>query len=112
MRPFAPFLLDVSSRDGRVTVLLPRSFHGLINLKSRAGSCTLSDELLQGSTNLGKAEGTTRFVVGDLSTFSTSLPWDGDELKAESRDGSVRVRYADEGPSSAKPGFFKRIFSG
>ncbi|KAG0702191.1 hypothetical protein DFH29DRAFT_512264 [Suillus ampliporus] len=61
----APFLLDIYARDGRVTVLLPRSFHGLLLLTTRQ-SAKLSDDLLQRSTTLSTVEKTQRYFVGDL----------------------------------------------
>lgn len=108
-----PFFLDVFTRDGRITVLLPRSFHGPVALTSRDGSCTLSDELLCNSTPLGVADHTTRFFVGDFSAVPDSASqWEGYELKAETRDGRVRVKYVDEdGQSGPKLGLFSRIFS-
>lgn len=110
-----PFFLDVFTRDGRVTVLLPRSFHGPVALKSRHGGCKLSDELLQNSTPLGVADNTTRFFVGESPAACDSVSQvEGYELKAETRDGSVRVKYVDEdeaGRPGSKPGLFSRIFS-
>lgn len=108
-----PFFLDVFTRDGRITVLLPRSFHGPVALKSRDGSCTLSDELLRNSTPLGVADHTTRFFVGDFSAMSDSASqWEGYELKAETRDGRVRVKYVDEVErSGSKSSLFRKIFS-
>ncbi|KAI6104093.1 hypothetical protein F5141DRAFT_1126954 [Pisolithus sp. B1] len=107
-----PFFLDIFTRSGRITVLLPRSFHGPVTLKSRDRSCTLSDELLQNSTRLGVADYTTRFFVGDFPAACDSVSqWEGYELKAETRDGRVRVKYVDEVRPGSKPGLFSRIFS-
>ncbi|KAF9240444.1 hypothetical protein BU15DRAFT_87655 [Melanogaster broomeanus] len=106
-----PFLLDVFARDGRVTVLLPQSFRGPLFLKARHGKNELSEGLLRNSTCLGTAEGTTRYFVGDFQA-ATGPRWEGDELKVETRDGKIRVRYVDEiEASSSKGGFFSRVFS-
>ncbi|KIK90637.1 hypothetical protein PAXRUDRAFT_831529 [Paxillus rubicundulus Ve08.2h10] len=107
-----PFLLDVFTRDGRVTVLIPRSFHGPLHLKARDGGHALSDGVLGNSTSLGTAEGTVRYFVGDFSSASEPR-CEGDELRLESRDGKIRVRYVDEidTATSTKGGFFSRMFS-
>ncbi|KIJ15396.1 hypothetical protein PAXINDRAFT_176538 [Paxillus involutus ATCC 200175] len=106
-----PFLLDVFSRDGRVTVLIPQSFHGPLHLKARDGGHALSDGVLRNSTSLGTAEGTVRYFVGDFSAASEPR-WESDELRVESRDGKIRVRYVDEiETTSTKGGFFSRMFS-
>lgn len=105
----APFLLDIYARDGQVTVLLPRSFHGLLLLTTRQ-SVKLSDDLLQRSTTLSTVEHTRRYFVGDFPHQLFDNNWDGDELKAVSRDGRIVIRYRDEA-ELPKTGFFSRIFS-
>jgi len=105
----APFLLDIYSRDGRVTVLLPRSFHGSLLLTTRH-STKLSDDLLQQSTMLSTVEHTRRYFVGDVSHRLFGNDWNGDELKVVSRDGRIMIRYKDEA-ELPKIGFFSRIFS-
>ncbi|KAL4068514.1 hypothetical protein V8B97DRAFT_835660 [Scleroderma yunnanense] len=124
-----PFSLEAASRDGRVTVLIPRSFHGPLVLKSKHGNCALSDGVLGNSIQLGTVDYTKRFFVGDLSAVTTSgsgsgsdsvlgtdfgsTEWAGDELRAETRDGRVKVKYVDEVESAdAKRGFFDRLFRG
>ncbi|KAG6331973.1 hypothetical protein ID866_7115 [Astraeus odoratus] len=107
-----PFSLDALSTNGRVIVLLPRSFHGPIKLKSIHGSCSLSDDLLRNSTHFGVVDHTARFFVGDFTAASDPSQWKGDELRAETRDGRVKVRYVDEVEQPCrKPGFFSRFFS-
>ncbi|OAX40556.1 hypothetical protein K503DRAFT_714257 [Rhizopogon vinicolor AM-OR11-026] len=103
----APFLLDIYARDGRVVVLLPRSFRGSLLLTTRQ-SVKLSDDILQRSTTLSTVEHTKRYFVGDVSHFGDD--WNGDELKVVSRDGRVVIRYVDE-VEPMKNGFFSRIFS-
>ncbi|KAG2140685.1 hypothetical protein DEU56DRAFT_289814 [Suillus clintonianus] len=105
----APFLLDIYARDGRVTVLLPRSFHGSLLLTSRQ-SVKLSDDLLQRSTILSTVEHTRRYLVGDISHRMFGGDWNGDELKVVSWDGRIMIRYMDEA-EPAKTGFFSQIFS-
>lgn len=91
-----PFSLNVFTKDGKITVLLPRSFHGPITMTSGDGSCTLSDDMLKTSTYLGVADRTTRYFVGQYSPSSMQQVWEGDEVKVETRDGNIRLRYVDE----------------
>ncbi|KAI6124193.1 hypothetical protein EDD16DRAFT_575942 [Pisolithus croceorrhizus] len=107
-----PFFLDVFTSTGQITVFLPRSFHGPVALESRYGSHTLSEELLQNSTLLGVVGYTTRFFVGDfLAACDSVSQWEDYELKVETRDGWVSVKYVDEVGPGSKPGLFSRIFS-
>ena len=91
-----PFSLNVFTKDGKITVLLPRSFHGPITMTSGDGSCTLSDDMLKTSTYLGVVDRTTRYFVGQYSPSSMQQVWEGDEVKVETRDGNIRLRYVDE----------------
>ncbi|KAG1871469.1 hypothetical protein F4604DRAFT_1530067, partial [Suillus subluteus] len=104
----APFLLDIYARDGSVTVLLPRSFHGSLLLTTRQ-STKLSDNLLQRSTILSTVERTRRYFVGDFPHQLFDNNWNGDELRVVSRDGRIVIRYRDEA-ELPKTGFFSRIF--
>ncbi|KAL4068435.1 hypothetical protein V8B97DRAFT_821901 [Scleroderma yunnanense] len=108
-----PFTMNVFTKDGRVTVLLPRSFHGPITMMSGDGSCTLSSDMLKTSIHVGLANRTTRYFVGDYSSSAQQVPWEGDEVKIETRDGKVRVRYIDEvvQPSTSSSWcIFSRLF--
>lgn len=106
----APFLLDIHARDGRVTVLLPRSFHGSLFLTTKQ-SAKLSNDLLRRSTILSTVEHTRRYFVGDISHRLFGNDWNGDELKVVSLDGRIIIRYKDEAEQLPKIGFFSRIFS-
>ncbi|KAL4068436.1 hypothetical protein V8B97DRAFT_823251 [Scleroderma yunnanense] len=111
-----PFSLEIVSRDGRISAVIPRSFHGPLVLKSIHGNCVLSDGLLGNSTQLGSTvDHTRKWFVGDFSTVSASDPglaeWAGDEVRAETKDGRVRVKYIGEVESVvSKRGFFGRLF--
>ena len=65
-------------------------------MTSGDGSCTLSNDMLKNSTHLGVAKCTTRYFVGKYSPDSAQQEWEGDEVKVETKDGKVRVRYVDE----------------
>jgi hypothetical protein len=109
VKAVAPFLLDIYARDGQVTVLLPRSFHGPLLLTTKQ-SVKISDDLLRSSTTLSTVEHTRRYFVGDVPHQFFDKNWHGDELKAVSRDGRIVIRYRDEA-ELPKTGFFSRIFS-
>ncbi|KIM56677.1 hypothetical protein SCLCIDRAFT_131939, partial [Scleroderma citrinum Foug A] len=108
-----PFFLNIFTKDGKITVLLPRSFHGPITMTSGDGSCTLSNDMLKTSTHLGVADRTTRYFVGQYALSSMQNVWEGDEVKVETRDGKIKVRYIDEvvqSSSSSSWCIFSRLF--
>ncbi|EGO03348.1 hypothetical protein SERLA73DRAFT_174804 [Serpula lacrymans var. lacrymans S7.3] len=103
-----PFLLNVYAKDGSVTICLPQAFQGPMSLTTKNGSISLSNPLLEASTALAQIDSTRRYFVGDLSAIRDE-EWNGDELKAESKDGSIKVKFVDE-VTVRKPGLFSRMF--
>ncbi|KAG2063754.1 hypothetical protein BDR04DRAFT_1111148 [Suillus decipiens] len=108
----APFLLTISSKNGGVTVTLPRSFDGLLLLTVRNGSVSLSDTLSANCTHLSQVDLTRRYFVGDLSAVDDS-DWTGDELRVEARHGNIKIKYVEEQTSADdtnKGGLLSRLF--
>ncbi|EIW77353.1 hypothetical protein CONPUDRAFT_139274 [Coniophora puteana RWD-64-598 SS2] len=102
-----PFTLTLYTADGRITLLLPRSFRGPLALTIRDGKAILSPGVLANAVPLGHQDRTSRYFVddgdnngnGDIAVWSGvsgDEGWTGDEVRAETRDGSVYVRYLDE----------------
>ncbi|KAG2358137.1 hypothetical protein BDR07DRAFT_1338043 [Suillus spraguei] len=108
----APFLLTISTKNGGVTVTLPRSFHGLLLLKVRNGSASLSDTLSANCTHLSQVDLTRRYFVGDFSMVDES-DWTGDELRVEARHRNIKIKYVEEQTSADdtnKGGLLSRLF--
>jgi hypothetical protein len=118
--PRPPFHLTISSRDGAVTLYLPRSFRGLLTITRRDGSVRVSESLAQQVTMLSDANHTRRCFVGDFSVWPQSeaedgQKWHGDEVVVNVRDGRFKVQYENEEKKKNEGGFggfFSRILKG
>lgn len=108
-RPYVtpPFSLDATSQNGAVNISLPRSFCGLVTMRTRNGSLRFSNDILAVRTLLSEIDGTCQCFVGNMSGVQLKdvdpVTWKGDRLVAESKNGSVRLQFDDEPPS---PSFF------
>ncbi|KAG2358139.1 hypothetical protein BDR07DRAFT_1295789 [Suillus spraguei] len=108
----APFLLTISSKNGAVSVALPRSFNGLLLLTTRHGSVSLTDTLSANCTHLSQVDLTRRYFVGDLSAVDES-DWTGDELRVEAPHGNIKIKYVEEqttADNTNKKGLLSRLF--
>ncbi|KAL4257612.1 Adhesin domain-containing protein [Pleurotus pulmonarius] len=95
--PRPPFRLVVSSGNGSVTVHIPRSFHGPVNIQCTNGSIRVSreikDDLIVLSDDFNK-----KCFIGDLAGYdgSAGTIQDGwDELSIDAGNGRVGICYAD-----------------
>src|SRR5436189_6030700 len=65
-----PFHLEVrsgtESTGGITSILLPRSFHGLLILQGVASRIRISDAMVAQLTKLGEEPNETRYFLGDL----------------------------------------------
>jgi len=92
--------LDVSSRKGRVLVLIPRNFYGAIQLKSRKSAHKVLPALSSASRVLIAKDREMLILVGDPSASSAS-PGTADDLTTDfcqlgSRKGKVIVGFSGE----------------
>jgi len=92
--------LDVSSRKGRILVLIPRSFCGAIQLKSRKGAHQVLPALLSASRVLTAKDREMLILIGDPSS-SSATPGNADDLATDfcqlgSRKGKVIVGFTGE----------------
>jgi len=92
--------LDVSSRHGRVLVLIPRSFCGAIQLKSRKGAYKVLPALSSASRVLTAKDREVLILVGDPSSVSASTGISDDSAtdfcQLASRSGKVIVGFTGE----------------
>ena len=92
-----PVQIRLSTFNGSVYVKIPRSFRGMVVSQSWCGSTKLSDQV-RAQVAYERDEGRIkRLFIGELdeADFSESS-WSGDDLNAETRNGSIYVRYEDE----------------
>lgn len=113
--PFAPrlpFYFNIFAQNGAVHVHIPRSFHGLLTIKTWNGSTKFSPETTVHLTTFSEVDRTRRCFIGDYSELTDDGEWQGDEVIVEARNGSVKVQYDDEVQEKGerKSGFFGRLF--
>jgi hypothetical protein len=109
--PRLPFYLNIYASNGSVNIHLPRSFHGLLVIKTWNGSAKFSTEASTELTTFSDINKTRRSFIGDFSEWSDDEPWTGDEIAVETRNGSVKVQFDNEVHDTAKSkGFFGRLF--
>ncbi|ESK96443.1 hypothetical protein Moror_6951 [Moniliophthora roreri MCA 2997] len=94
-----PIALSSYSHNGSVHVRIPRSFRGTLYLTSCHGNAKLSEGVSGQATLLRDSEGTKRYLIGEFDGAE-----DGDEVHAETKNGSVRVMYIDETVDSVLKG--------
>ncbi|KAJ7889953.1 hypothetical protein B0H14DRAFT_2691384 [Mycena olivaceomarginata] len=88
----APLTVNVDSRLGESTLLLPRSFRGPIRLSNTLGEITLSAALRAATVSFGD-----RMFIGEWKEEEVKQKvWPGDELVVNSLLGSIYVGYNDE----------------
>jgi len=110
-----PLLISTGSTNGRVSVYLPRSFHGFVSVELRNGSLRYSRDVQELLTPLSEVNRTQRAFIGhfDPSELENDTEWTGDELIVRANNGNVRVSFDDEvNPvaSLSEGGFWARLF--
>ncbi|KAF8957386.1 hypothetical protein BDZ97DRAFT_1846538 [Flammula alnicola] len=110
-----PLVITSHSANGRVSVYLPRSFHGPIRVKTMNGSVRFSNSVQTLLTSFSDIDRTQRSFLGhfDPSEWEEGAEWTGDELSVDAFNGSVKVYFDDEVNSSGNSktqGFFGRLF--
>jgi len=105
---YPPFSLISSSRNGSVTVKLPRSFSGPISAGTGNGRVRMSPAVSANATMFGTVNGAQRAYIGDLSVRTDDTD---DVVMLESRNGSIIIQYEDEMPAAGPiKGFLSSLF--
>ncbi|RDB27605.1 hypothetical protein Hypma_003798 [Hypsizygus marmoreus] len=107
--PRRPIYINAYSSNGGVSVSLPRSFEGLIGIKTHNGSSKFSAETSAQLTTFSDVNKMRRCFIGDYSKMADNQEWTGDEVAVETYNGSVKLQYVDEVSEPGK-GFFGRLF--
>ncbi|KAK7445479.1 hypothetical protein VKT23_014896 [Stygiomarasmius scandens] len=95
--------LIASSKNGSVTVHIPRSFSG--SIICRGGRAKMSAPLMTQTTTFGNVGDTSRYYVGDYDPAHVEENI-GDQLVMESKNGSLKIFYDDE----EEPSLFSFLF--
>ncbi|RXW22758.1 hypothetical protein EST38_g3118 [Candolleomyces aberdarensis] len=106
-----PMKINIESLNGAIHVSVPRSFRGIVVGTTFNGNTKPSEEIasqIQFDTEDGR---TRRFFIGDFSAedFSSGSNWAGDEVNANTKSGSIKIRFVDEidpTPSTSDAGIY------
>jgi len=101
------FRLFAKSRNGPVTVSIPRNFFGPVSFATRNGKVLFSDDVQNSMMLFGRSAQVGKGFIGDFSCSgygdetegvgkNAKVKWDGDELDLASDNSSIRVSFADE----------------
>jgi len=99
-----PFYLNAYSHNGSVTVYLPANFIGALKHTTHNGKVTFSSELQGRLARFGDVGGVGQSFLGDWASAGYGTDdgrggmreWHGDEVLAESKNGSINFRLATE----------------
>jgi len=64
-------------------------------------------------TPFSELDGVQRSFLGHFnpSQWDVGVPWEGDELSVESKNGSVKITFDDEGQGARGQSFFSKLFA-
>jgi len=102
-----PFHITATSKNGSVTLHLPRSFQGFLTLTTTNGTIIFSDQLAPHVTTFSHVSSTKRCFIGDLTSWlDRDQEWKGDEVTASSHNGKVKLQFVDEVKATKGKGNF------
>ncbi|KAH9992983.1 hypothetical protein BJV74DRAFT_833912 [Russula compacta] len=94
--PMRTVHIDASSRKGSVTLLVPRSFSGLVQLSSRSGGVELLPVLAASSRVINTRKKETTVLLGAGSMPIVGSDTITDTARIYSRHGRVRLGFSGE----------------
>jgi hypothetical protein len=105
--------LFTRSCNGSIHVQLPRSFRGPIRIKTINGSVHYSAAMQDHLTHFSELDHVRRSFMGHFnpSQWDIGVPWEGDELSIESKNGSVKILFEDESQGSHGKSSLSKFFS-
>ena len=104
-------VLNVRASNGAISLLIPRSFLGIVTVTARNGSIKFLGEAANSVHTFSDVNRTRRCFMGDYSALMDDEPWEGDEIVVEASNGGVKIQFDDEIIGSMRPrGFLGKIF--
>ncbi|EIN08759.1 hypothetical protein PUNSTDRAFT_143487 [Punctularia strigosozonata HHB-11173 SS5] len=94
-----PFILMATGHNGGVMIHVPRTFCGPVSAFTKNGSVSWSNTLEPHVTMFSEQSNKRQAFIGDLSASGwAELPetWVGDEIVAETWNGSIKFQFIDE----------------
>ncbi|KAJ4473821.1 hypothetical protein J3R30DRAFT_3511789 [Lentinula aciculospora] len=104
------FDLKSNSKNGNVTVKIPRSYRGPVTGTTIHGRIWMSEGVSAQAVVFSEVQGVKRLFIGDMSTRNDKTD---DNMMLETQHGSIRVYYEDEDSTpfvvKSVKGFWGRI---
>jgi hypothetical protein len=94
-----PFLLNLLSKYGDLTIHLPHSFAGLLSIMANDNGVHFSDSLSEHLSILNETDTLRNCFVGEINEFNDMMwerGWKGDEVVLCMKHGVVNIQYADD----------------
>ncbi|KAF8240049.1 hypothetical protein L208DRAFT_1235294, partial [Tricholoma matsutake] len=99
--------LILHAHDGGVSLTLPRSFNGPLNITTRDGTVHFSPEIAAAVTTFSEGK-TRKCFVGDYSAWQDDNRCPGDDAVLDIHDGSVKIQFDNE--AERPKGFWAKLF--
>jgi hypothetical protein len=96
--------------DGSVSLTLPRTFNGPLNITIKDGATHFSPEITAAVTTFSEVKTRKKYFVGDYSAWRDGDAWLGDEAVLDVHDGSVTIQFDDEPVPERPRGFWAKLF--
>ncbi|KAF8519024.1 hypothetical protein BU17DRAFT_90519 [Hysterangium stoloniferum] len=97
IHPLRRLNMEVSSRDGDIVILVPRSFSGYIQVYSKDGKINFLPNVMRSMYIVSRLVKEAQVVIGDaVANITHASPWDGDTLHVASKHGSIFIGYIGE----------------
>jgi len=96
--------IDVHSRRGSITLLIPRNFSGLVRLASRCGTMEMLPALAASARVINGKKGETTVLLGDGPVPTLGSDAITDTARIYSRHGCVRLGFSGEDHVVQAPG--------
>jgi len=103
--------LRVWSKDGSITVYIPSSFVGPVNIYTADGSVVPSAGISKRLSTFSQFDKTRKCFLGDFRTagYTDAASWNGSSLDIMTKDGSVRLFLIEEHDASKSKGFMSKL---
>jgi hypothetical protein len=101
---------DAYSQSGNITLLIPRSFSGIVELRARDGGMELLPVLAASASIMRASDRETVVLVGNNAIPQVGGNSTGDLARLCARSGSVRLGFSGEDTFNESGGIVSHIF--
>ncbi|KAF8493197.1 hypothetical protein F5888DRAFT_841692 [Russula emetica] len=101
---------DAYSRSGNISLLIPRSFSGIVELRARNGGMELLPALASSARIMRTSDKETVVLVGNNAIPQVGASPSGDLARLSARSGSVRLGFSGEDAFNESGGIMSNLF--